>query len=76
MSTTSYPPNESPGSGAAVSVRRLVNDQIADVASRLACPETEEFEFLCECGTLSCEGRVSMTLTEYRTLAPGSVVGH
>lgn len=76
MITTGYPPNESPGKEASVSVRRLVNDEIARIASRLAHPETDTFEFVCECGTLSCEKRVAMTLPEYRGLAPGSVIAH
>lgn len=75
MTATAYPPNESPGADGVVAVRRLVNDEIAQLAGRLLDSEGE-FEFMCECGGLSCVDRVSMTLVEYRTTAPGSVVAH
>jgi hypothetical protein len=76
MSTTSYPPNESPGRRAAVSIRRYVNEEIARTAGRIAADENGEFEFLCECGDLSCERRVRMALAAYRSSEPGSVVAH
>ena len=75
MSATGCLTKESPH-GAALSIRRLVNDQIAELARRVPGPETEQFEFVCECGKLACDGHVSMTLAEYQKLAPGSVLSH
>ena len=75
MTATGSPTNELPDA-AAVSVRRLVNNHVADLAGQLAVPETDRFEFLCECGKLDCDGHVSLTLAEYRELAPGSVLTH
>jgi hypothetical protein len=54
----------------------LVNDQIAETARRFDVGEGDQFEFVCECGRLSCDGRVKMTLAEYARTAPGSVVSH
>lgn len=76
MSTTEHPRDEVPGAVAAVAIRRLVNDEIADVGSRLTGSKTELFEFVCECGDLTCNGRVDLTLAAYRDSAPGSVVSH
>jgi hypothetical protein len=75
--TTGYPPNESsPGEDAAVAIRRFVNDEIAETASRFGGDDASEYQFVCECGELSCQGRVVMTLRQYRLSEPGSVVGH
>ena len=60
---------------AAVSVRRLVNDEILVAATRFDDGSTL-FEFLCECGQLKCRGLVKTTLADYRVSKPGSVVGH
>jgi hypothetical protein len=76
MDTANYPPNESTAANAAVSIRRLVNDEIADLASTLASAEADQFEFVCECGNLSCPGRVEMTLAQYRASPPGSILSH
>jgi hypothetical protein len=71
---SSNPPTMASASEAVVALRRFVNDEIAVTARRFTVgPEPESFEFLCECGALSCERRVSMTLAEYATTAPGSV---
>ena len=70
-------PNRSatrPGADAAVSIRRYVNEEIARVGERFDV--SAEYEFLCECGDLGCELRVTMTVGRYRATAPGSVVGH
>lgn len=60
----------------AVGVRRYVNDEIARVGTRLDAGESAAFEFLCECGRLGCDGLVGLTLSEYREMAPGSVLAH
>jgi hypothetical protein len=73
MTTTGYAPTDS--SEPAIFVRRYVNDEIAEVASRFDANDGSEFEFVCECGDLLCRGLVKMTLAEYRASGPGSVVG-
>ena len=72
MTATGLPSN---ARAAAVSVRRLVNDEILDAATRFGDGSTL-FEFVCECGDLKCRVFVSMTLADYRESTPGSVVGH
>jgi hypothetical protein len=37
---------------------------------------TTVFQFLCECGDLTCRTLVKMTLADYRASTPGSVAGH
>ena len=77
MSSTAFPQSWAYGVGAAISVRRFANDEIARVGSSLDdLDEGHRFEFLCECGDLSCTRLVRMTVAEYRASAPGSVVGH
>lgn len=76
MITTAYPGRGESGTGAATSVRRLVNDEIARVAARLDGDDGSVFDFLCECGDLRCRGIARMTLADYRASSPGSVVGH
>ena len=77
MSSTGSPQTRAPGIGAAISVRRFANEEIARVRSSLDdLNEGHRFEFLCECGDLSCSEFVRMTVAEYRTSSPGSVVGH
>jgi hypothetical protein len=76
MSTTGHPPNESSGAAAAVSIRRYVNDKIAETAKSFDPSEASDFEFLCECGHLACRRIVTMTVAQYRLSEPGSVVGH
>lgn len=77
MSSTGSPQTQTPGIGAAISVRRFANDEIARVGSSLDDPEQRhQFEFLCECGDLSCREFVRLTRAEYRALSPGFVLGH
>ena len=77
MSSTAFPQIQAPGVGAAISVRRFANDEIARVGGSLDdLPGGHQFEFLCECGDLSCNRFARMTAAEYRASAPGSVVGH
>ena len=77
MNLTAHPPTRAPGIDAAVSVRRFANDEIARVGRTLDdLDEGHRFEFLCECGDLSCGHFVRMTVAEYRATSPGSVVGH
>lgn len=64
------------GRDAAVSVRRFVNEEIAQVANGFDADEGNLFEFVCECGDLSCDCYVDMTVAAYRSCAPGSVVAH
>lgn len=59
-----------------MSVRRFVNDEIAETAARFDAGDGSVFEFVCECGDLSCNGLVELTLSEYAASSPGSVVGH
>ena len=75
MSVSELPPNARYGHTAAVSVRRLVNDEIVNAAGRFDDGGTV-FAFICECGDLGCRALVKMTLAEYRLTTPGSVVGH
>lgn len=65
----------SPGTDAAVAMRRFVNDEIAKVGGRFDDPPGR-YEFLCECGDLACDGRVELTLAEYQASTPGSVLVH
>ena len=60
----------------AISVRRFVNDKIAETAARLDPGNRSDFEFFCECGSLSCRALVRLTLAEYAATAPGSIVAH
>jgi hypothetical protein len=76
MRSTGHAPNESPGTAAAVSVRRSVNDEIAVRAFCFNGNDGSEFEFGCECGDLSCTDHLRMTLAEYHASEPGSVVSH
>ncbi|HEU5245442.1 MAG TPA: hypothetical protein VFU33_13680 [Gaiellaceae bacterium] len=76
MSSTGSPQTRAPRIGAAVSVRRSANDEIARVGSTLDdLDEGHRFEFLCECGDLSCTEFVRLTVEEYQALAPGFVLG-
>jgi hypothetical protein len=63
------------GRDAASSVRRLVNDEILNAASRYD-DETAVFVFVCECGNLKCRDLVKMTQADYRATKPGTVVAH
>jgi hypothetical protein len=76
MTATRIPPTESAAADGAISIRRYVNDEIADTAFRFGANDGSRFEFVCECGELSCKAVVTMTLAEYRLRGPGSVVGH
>jgi hypothetical protein len=75
MSRNVYSHHKELGIEAAVSIRRFVNDEVARVGSRFDW-NGREYEFVCECGDLSCDGSVKMTLSDYRASRPGSVVGH
>jgi hypothetical protein len=72
---TSHAQSESSHREAAVWIRRYVNDEIAERASGFG-PGSSQFEFVCECGDLSCTARVRATLAEYRASERGSIVGH
>lgn len=78
MSVNNVSPS-SPGSASgrtgAVSIRRLVNDEILKAATPLD-DGAGVFEFICECGDLNCQSMVKMTLAEYLATTPGSVAGH
>lgn len=76
MTATRYPYNHRTGRTAAVLIRRYVNDEIARMAPTFQASIGNGYEFLCECGDLTCRGIVEMTLAEYRKTKPGSVVGH
>jgi hypothetical protein len=77
MSSQASPQSRAPDVGASISVRRFANDEIARVGSSLDnLDEGHQFEFLCECGDLSCSQFARMTIAEYRASSPGSVVGH
>ena len=75
MSVSGFPTRTLYGATAAVSLRRLVNDEILYTASRFDEGSTA-FEFLCECGDLRCREYVKMTRAAYAKTAAGSVVGH
>ena len=60
----------------AISVRRFVNDFIAERATTYHDAAERAFEFVCECGDLACDGVVKMTLAEYRSAEPGSLITH
>jgi hypothetical protein len=76
MTTTAYSPNDTSRDEAAVSIRRFVNDEVAQVASRLDGNDGSSFEFVCECGELGCHAVVKMTLAQYRSAQRGSILGH
>lgn len=48
------------------SLFRTLNENISDLASKLA--GREPFEFICECATSGCFERVSLTLLEYERI--------
>lgn len=68
--------SNSAGNDAAVAMRRFVNSRIAEAAGRFDLDQEGEYEFVCECGDLSCAGRVKMKLARYRHSQPGSVLAH
>ncbi len=68
-------PAEPTARNAATAVRRLVNDEILEISTRLD-DGSAMFEFICECGDLRCRAFAKMTLADYRASTPGSVVGH
>lgn len=61
---------------AAIGVRRLANDSIAERAAAFHDAPDALVEFVCECGDLACQDAVTLTLAEYRATTPGSLVGH
>lgn len=75
MSVNRVSPRSPFGRTGAVSIRRLVNDEILKAATPLD-DGAGVFEFICECGDLNCQGMVKMTLAEYWATTPGSVAGH
>ena len=76
MSTTEAPREALSGRDAAIAMRRMVNDAIAELATRLDDDEREVFEFVCECGDLRCRAMKRMTLSEFWATGPGLVSGH
>lgn len=64
------------GHAAVVDVRRVINDHIAEVATRLDDTLGEPFDFMCECGDLRCPEFVRMTLDEFRQTVAGDVRAH
>jgi hypothetical protein len=68
--------SDSPSNNAAVSMRRSINNRIAEAAMRFDLDHEGEFEFICECGEFSCDRRITMTLAKYRDCSPGSVLAH
>ena len=58
-----------------VDVRRLANDSIRDLMQSLDTRDVPA-GFLCECGDLRCDRRVSLTLAEYDVTDAGSVRAH
>jgi hypothetical protein len=64
------------GSDAGRAVRRLVNDEIQRIAARFVDGGDSTFEFLCECGDLSCRSAVQLTLAQYSTSTAGAVRAH
>jgi len=69
-------PASAPGAHGAVSIRRFVNDEIAQLALRLDPDDGKQYEFMCECGELGCDLTAILTVAEYHTSPPGSVVCH
>ena len=65
-----------PGAHSAVSLRRFVNDEIAQVATRLDPDDRKQYEFICECGDLGCALTATLSVAEYHASPPGSVIGH
>jgi hypothetical protein len=59
-----------------VRMRRIVNDEIARIGATFNAPATDRFDFVCECRDAGCRGMVSLTLADYATMPPGTVVGH
>jgi hypothetical protein len=76
MAVTGVAPDAVESRAAATFVRRLINDSIAEAVEKFKDGDTKIFEFACECGDLRCRGFAKMTLREYRTTAPGSVLAH
>jgi hypothetical protein len=76
MTTARHHPPSAASRDAAISIRRQVNDEIAQTAHRFDANGGSVFEFLCECGDEACDGHVEMTVAAYRGTVPGSVVGH
>ena len=60
----------------AAGLRRFANNSIRDVAARQAREASALFEFMCECGDLRCRQIVELTLPDYDTRSPGSVLAH
>jgi hypothetical protein len=74
MSATEIRSDSQSAHEGAVAVRRLVNDEIAAVARRF--DEGAYYEFVCECGDLSCDRAVPLRLADFFESPPGSVVTH
>ena len=48
-------------------IRRVVNDQIAEIArTNIGTIREERWEFLCECGNPRCRRHVRLTVEEFR----------
>ena len=76
MTSTVERMHDSFGADAAVSLRRHVNDEVARTAERYKITEGDRFQFVCECGDLTCRQLVTLTLTGYAASPPGSVLAH
>jgi len=63
--------------GMLVSIRRAVNDEVANLAQELGEQKDEDGPaFVCECGNPSCRATVRLTLIDYLACPPGSVLAH
>jgi len=56
-----------------VDVRRFVNDSIRKLAVQNGMPS---FDFVCECGDLRCREFVTLSIEEYDSSWPGSLLAH
>jgi hypothetical protein len=58
-------------------VRRYVNESLSRTAREAGASGLEPFDFVCECGHLSCTTVVRMPLASFdESSPPGAIVGH
>jgi hypothetical protein len=67
--------SEEDGRTATIHLRRLVNQSICEKAAGAAASEFE-WEFVCECGDPRCGLLVELTIAEFASRIPGSVLAH
>lgn len=69
---------EAPANGRedVAATRRLINDSIAKGAASLDREGAMLFEFFCECGDLTCDEVVRLTVAQYRGIRSRPVVFH